>query len=203
MTMTTEEVTEAQAQLVTVDSRITEVYAGIGVAAGAGEDISSLTLEYGALIAERGGLRQKVNGRLIENEKSAVFQAIGQLVASSKLPELLDEPITTLVWSVTPGSGENGPINDLKINPKVMTARGRKTGSGMSTGGKGSGRIKFSDGTEVFTARELVLKFGSKETLDLALVAHGEGKWVTKPAHVTAALENAETNGFNLVKVEE
>ncbi len=200
-TMTPEQVVEAQAQLGAVDTRIAEVYAGIQQGAMDGADISELTLEYSALISERGGLRTSVNSRLIDDEKSAVFQAIGQLIASSRLPELLGEPVTILVWQIRPGSGGNGPIQSCEVNQDITVAGAKRKSSGGSTAGKGSSKVQYTDGMTVYTARETVLKFGSKETLDLALVANGEGKWVTKPAHVDAALVNAEANGFHLTQV--
>lgn len=200
-TMTEAQIAEAQAQLVTVDNRIGEVYAQIADVAAQGGDIAEPALEYSALIAERGALRLSVNDRLIADEKSAVFHAIGELILASRLPELLGAPVTNLVWQVKEGSGENGPVTALDLNQKITLAvPGRKNTGGGGTG-KGSSKVTYTDGVTVYTAREMVLKFGSEQTLSLALVNHGEGKWVTKPDHVAAALVNAESNGFHLTQV--
>ena len=176
-------------QLAAEQSRLTEIQARIVAALAAGEDIGPHTVDYAATLAQSKQTQLLVNASAIEDEKSQLAGNIKMLIEASPLGTLLGLPVTSVVWTSEPGSGDNGPIIAVLLNQKLTRAGSTpRTPTTSTTPAEATGRSRvfFSVDGEILTGRDFVVKYASPASLSNSLVtaegqAAGTGKWVTRP----------------------
>lgn len=91
--------------------------------------------EFGAWVVEYVKLQEQYgqevkaeNAGAIASAKTQLAESIATLVDSLNLVSLTGEPITRIVYEVTPGDGENGPTTTIAVNPKRITRRSTASG---------------------------------------------------------------------------
>lgn len=166
----------------------------------AGESFDAEAAELAALNVTHQDTRKKVNAGAITEETAQVLAGIKAIIAASRLEELLGEPVTSVIYFQEPGTGDNGPVEQLVFN-RPVTRRSATSGANKSPGGNSTGtsrrgrKFRAPDG-KVVTGREVVLQHASEGVLNNSLVAHGSGRWVTKPEFLEDALTNAKAKGI-------
>lgn len=172
-----------------------------------GEDFGVDAVAYAAAITENRTAFVAANQEELEGEKVKLGQTIFALVDNSPMATLMAEPVTSVYLSITPGTGENGPVMTIAINPKNIKAPSIKAPSADGTGSsRGRKTPSFRvDGGEVISGKDFVNTYGPPEVLGNSLVApdaEGQQKWPTKPVFLAATEKHLVELGHTVERVE-
>ena len=187
-----------QLQYDSEESRLVDLRAAIGTKVMAGENFDAEAAELASLNVTHADTRKLNNSRAIADETAQILAAFKTIIDSSRLTELLGEPVISAVYLVESGTGENGPVTSLNFNQKVARRAAIKSGPDATiTRGK---KFQLPDGT-IISGRDVVLNYADESVLSAPLVKHGEGKWITKPMYLDAAIASAAAAGVVLTEV--
>ena len=166
--------------------------------AGKGEDFTAESIKYAAAVGAHNTLYKKVNSGAIDEETSQIGTAILALIQSSKLSDLMGEPVTSVYWTLTEGEGENGTILQCGINVKARATSTKAKPSGGGSSGRAGKETISVDGGEGMTPKAFVEAHATEETRGNTLFS--TGKWPTKPSFIEAAVKALEEGGHTVVR---
>lgn len=200
--------TPIQERVEAAEARAAELRTAIATKLGAGESFDTEAIALASAVAAHRELFKESNSAALSDETSQLALTIQTLVGASKLGDLLGEPVTSVYWNITPGSGENGPTMSCSINVKARAPSTRAPGSGGGSGGKGGSKKTptfIVDGSEPMSATDFVVNHGPAEVQDNSLVkldADGHRKWPTKPVFLDQTQKHLEESSHQVERIE-
>jgi hypothetical protein len=185
-------------KLAAATQKMGELQASIATKAQAGEDFTAEAVAYAAAVTSHKSLFKDHNALAISDETSQIAQAIMVLVGSSKLAELLREPVTSVYWTFQAGEGENGPVLQCGVNVKARASAPRKASSGGGSTSKRNPENFIVDGGAPMSARDFIMAHATEATRDNSLFKGENPKWPTKPSFLDAAVKALEEAGHTV-----